>query len=115
MADTAANSHSASVADAKSLPVFIATSEADRFPCARRYRRDHGHRDRSELHAQQGRHNEVLLSANSSTDKQTLPSVVSCGGTFTVTFVPALLEIGTGQVMATDTGGRTAKTTFGIS
>jgi len=49
-----------------------------------------------------------------STLKKTWTAAVGCNGTFTTTFKPALLDVGSAKVTANDGNGRFASATFSI-
>jgi hypothetical protein len=47
--------------------------------------------------------------------KRTWSGTVGCNGTFSSSFTPGVLDIGTGRVTASDAGGRSADKTFSIT
>ena len=53
--------------------------------------------------------------SSSGTPETEVSGTVACSGTFTLSFTPATLDIGTGRVAASDTGGRSASTTVSVS
>jgi len=53
--------------------------------------------------------------SGAATPEKEVTGTVACNGTFTLSFTPATLDLGTGKVTAADAGGRSASTTVSVS